>query len=70
MDYQSDRRNMASQVRTLKSKIRESVERCKEFNIEKRDRDPYWKNWWCEDCEKNGWDARKRLLKQFGQETG
>src|SRR5271155_3360409 len=38
VDYQSDRRNVASQVRTPKSKIWESIKRCEEFNIEKRDR--------------------------------
>src|SRR4051812_13126556 len=70
VDYQCDRRNVVSQVRTLKWQIRESVERCKDFNTEKKDRNPYRKYRWCEDCERNGWEARKKLLKQFGQDAG
>jgi hypothetical protein len=66
-DYQSNRRNVASEIRNVRSKIMGGVETCKELKVEKKDRDPYWRSRWCEECTKKGCDARKRFLGQFGK---
>jgi hypothetical protein len=63
--YQSHRRNVASEIRNVRTELVGGVGTCKELNIERKASDPYWKSRWCEECTKKGCDARKRLLEEF-----